>query len=92
MWEEAKVLIQRLYVQAQDKRSFSLIVEVLLLQGKFAAIDGDFQKALKYLDQAQLTAEDKNINLLILKVAVENYGKTVEHLQKLIEKQRRGVE
>ena len=27
-----------------------------------------------------------------LKVAIENYGKTVEHLQKLIEKQRKGVE
>jgi predicted transcriptional regulator len=26
-----------------------------------------------------------------LKVAIENYGKTVEHLQKLIEKQRKGV-
>lgn len=27
-----------------------------------------------------------------LKVAIENYGKTVEHLQNLIEKQRKGVE
>jgi len=27
-----------------------------------------------------------------LKVAIENYGKTVEHLQKLIEKQRRDIE
>jgi hypothetical protein len=27
-----------------------------------------------------------------LKVAIENYGKTVEHLQKLIEKQRKGIE
>jgi predicted transcriptional regulator len=26
-----------------------------------------------------------------LKVAIENYGKTVEHLQQLIEKQRKGV-
>jgi hypothetical protein len=26
-----------------------------------------------------------------LKVAIENYSKTVEHLQKLIEKQRKGV-
>jgi predicted transcriptional regulator len=26
-----------------------------------------------------------------LKVAIENYGKTVEHLQKLVEKQRKGV-
>jgi len=27
-----------------------------------------------------------------LKVAIENYGKTVEHLQNLIEKQRRDTE
>jgi predicted transcriptional regulator len=27
-----------------------------------------------------------------LKVAIENYSKTIEHLQKLIEKQRKGVE
>ena len=26
-----------------------------------------------------------------LKVAIENYGKTVEHLQKLVEKQKKGI-
>jgi predicted transcriptional regulator len=40
---------------------------------------GSFQKAWNFVEAH-------------LKVAVENYGKTVEHLQKLIEKQRKGIE
>ena len=39
---------------------------------------GNFQKAWNFVEAH-------------LKVAIENYSKTVEHLQKLIEKQRRGV-
>ena len=39
---------------------------------------GNFQKAWNFVEAH-------------LKVAVENYGKTVEHLQKLIEKQGKGV-
>jgi len=40
---------------------------------------GNFQKAWNFVEAH-------------LKVAIENYNKTVEHLQKLIEKQRKGVE
>ena len=39
---------------------------------------GNFQKAWNFVEAH-------------IKVAVENYGKTVEHLQKLIEKQRKGT-
>ena len=39
---------------------------------------GNFQKAWNFVEAH-------------LKVAIENYGKTVEHLQDLIEKQRKGV-
>jgi hypothetical protein len=39
---------------------------------------GNFQKAWNFVEAH-------------LKVAIENYGKTVEHLQNLIEKQRKGV-
>ena len=38
---------------------------------------GNFQKAWNFVEAH-------------LKVAIENYGKTVEHLQNLIEKQRKG--
>ena len=40
---------------------------------------GNFQKAWNFVEAH-------------LKVAIENYSKTVEHLQKLIEKERKGVE
>ncbi len=40
---------------------------------------GNFQKAWNFVEAH-------------LKIAIENYSKTVEHLQKLIEKQRKGVE
>ena len=39
---------------------------------------GNFQKAWNFVEAH-------------LKVAVENYGKTVEHLQKLLEKQKKGL-
>ncbi|MBA7683370.1 hypothetical protein ES703_91734 [subsurface metagenome] len=39
---------------------------------------GDFQKAWNFVEAH-------------VKVAVENYGKTVEHLQKLLENQRMGL-
>jgi len=39
---------------------------------------GNFQKAWNFVEAH-------------IKVAVENYGKTVEHLQKLVEKQKKGV-
>jgi len=39
---------------------------------------GNFQKAWNFVEAH-------------LKVAIENYGKSVEHLQKLVEKQKKGV-
>jgi hypothetical protein len=39
---------------------------------------GNFQKAWNFVEAH-------------IKVAVENYGKTVEHLQTLLEKERKGV-
>ncbi len=39
---------------------------------------GNFQKAWNFVEAH-------------IKVAVENYGKTVEHLQKLLEKERKGI-
>ncbi|MFX0094402.1 MAG: hypothetical protein ACFFBD_21880, partial [Candidatus Hodarchaeota archaeon] len=69
--EEAKALTERLYTQAQDQHSFSMVVEALLLRARFVTIDGDLQLALKYLDQARLTAEEKKLNLLRHKVDAE---------------------
>ncbi|MFX0095480.1 MAG: tetratricopeptide repeat protein, partial [Candidatus Hodarchaeota archaeon] len=63
-WNEAKNLIQQLYIQAKDQQVFPQMVEALLLQAKFAAIDGKLQHALKAFDQARDIATEKHLGLL----------------------------
>ncbi|MFX0065077.1 MAG: tetratricopeptide repeat protein [Candidatus Hermodarchaeota archaeon] len=71
VWEEAKGLIQRLYAQAQDQQAFGLLVEALLLQARFAVIDGNLDLAQNHLDQARITSEEKELGLLGQKVTAE---------------------
>ncbi len=71
VWEKVKTLIQQLYTQAQDRQSVVIMCEVLLLQAKFAAIDGDLQQAQNYLDQAKVSAKEKALGLLSQKITVE---------------------
>lgn len=71
VWEEAKALIHQFYTQAQDRHSFSMIGQALLLRAKVATIDGDLQQALDYYEQARLMAEEKNLGGLSQKVDVE---------------------
>ncbi len=71
VWTEAKTLIQQFSTKAQDQQLFPMIVEALLLRAKFATIEGELQQALKYYDQAKLTATEKNLDFLAQKVAGE---------------------
>ncbi|MFW9780373.1 MAG: tetratricopeptide repeat protein [Candidatus Heimdallarchaeota archaeon] len=71
VFAEAKDTINKLYTLAQDQKSFSLLVTALLLRMKFALISGDLPRALKYLDQARITAAEKNLGTLIEKVDLE---------------------
>ncbi|MFX1537348.1 MAG: tetratricopeptide repeat protein, partial [Promethearchaeota archaeon] len=71
VWEEAKALIDKLYVMAQDQPSFSMSVEALILQAKAAAVDRDLPQALKYYEQARLTATEKKLTGLLVKVDTE---------------------
>ncbi|MFX1255533.1 MAG: tetratricopeptide repeat protein [Promethearchaeota archaeon] len=71
VWEEAKGLIQRLYAQAQDHQASGLLVEALLLQARFAVIDGKLDRAQNHLDQARITSEEKDLGLLGQKVTAE---------------------
>ncbi|MHA2092285.1 MAG: tetratricopeptide repeat protein, partial [Candidatus Kariarchaeaceae archaeon] len=71
VWAEAKTLIQQFSTKAQDQQLFPMIVEALLLRAKFATIEGELQQALKYYDQAKLTATEKNLDLLTQKIAGE---------------------
>ncbi|MFW9915972.1 MAG: tetratricopeptide repeat protein [Candidatus Thorarchaeota archaeon] len=69
--QEAKILANKLYGLAQERQSFGLMVEVLILLAKLALIEGDLKAATQFLDQAKLTAEEKNLELLTRKVVAE---------------------
>ncbi|MFX0093324.1 MAG: hypothetical protein ACFFBD_16330, partial [Candidatus Hodarchaeota archaeon] len=88
VWDEAKTLIQQLYVQAQDHHSFSMVVDALLLRAKVAAIDGDLPQALEYYKQARLTAEEKGLGLRLQKVDIEQkrFEAEFEKWQSLIQR------
>ncbi|UCG03080.1 MAG: carbon-nitrogen hydrolase family protein, partial [Candidatus Heimdallarchaeota archaeon] len=78
VWTEAKTLIQQFSTKAQDQQLFPEIIEALLLHAKFATIEGELQQALKYYDQAKLTATEKNLDLLAQKIAGEKRTFEVE--------------
>ncbi|MHA2494714.1 MAG: tetratricopeptide repeat protein [Candidatus Hodarchaeales archaeon] len=69
--QEAKILANKLYGLSQERQSFWLMVEVLILLAKLALIEGDLTAATQFLDQAKLTTEEKNLELLTQKVIAE---------------------
>ncbi|MHA2370042.1 MAG: tetratricopeptide repeat protein [Candidatus Hodarchaeales archaeon] len=73
VFEEAKTLVYKLYALAQQHNSFVLIVDALILRASFALIEGKLTDAEKLLEQALLTAEEKNLGLMITKVSVERH-------------------
>lgn len=68
---EAKTIIDKMHTIAKDKKSFSLLTETYILKTKIAVIDGELDKAIRYLDQAYLTSSEKNLVMLINKVSSE---------------------
>ena len=68
---ESKSIVDKMHTIAKDKKSFSLLVETYILKMKFAVIDGNFNKALLYLDQAYFTSTEKNLSNLVKKVNSE---------------------
>ncbi|MFX0061860.1 MAG: tetratricopeptide repeat protein [Candidatus Hermodarchaeota archaeon] len=87
VWEEAKALIDKLYVMAQDQHSFSMSVEALLLRAKAAVVDGKLPQALRYYEQARLTATEKDLTGLLAKVDTEQqrFEADFEKMQSLIQ-------
>lgn len=71
VFQEARTVVNRLATAAEDQQAFSLVVNVLILQAKFALIDGDLTAAREFLEQAKVTAEEKDLGLLAEKVAAE---------------------
>ncbi|MFX1511263.1 MAG: tetratricopeptide repeat protein [Promethearchaeota archaeon] len=71
VFQEAKAMANKIYTLAQNKHSFSVIVNALILQAKFAMVDGNFSMAINFLEQAESTAVAKGLRLLVTKVSVE---------------------
>ena len=83
---ELKTSRPTIYRHLNKLKSFDILEEIQVIdeatqQNKkaYRMRYGNFQKAWNFVEAH-------------LKVAIENYGKTVEHLQNLIEKQRSGKE
>lgn len=68
---EAKDLVDRLLSMATEQNSFSLAVNVIILQAKFALIEGDLISSAKLLDQARITAERQDLVSLVDKAIKE---------------------
>jgi tetratricopeptide (TPR) repeat protein len=88
VWAEAKTLIQQFSTKAQDQQLFPEIIEALLLRAKFSTIEGELQQALKYYDQAKLTATQKNLDLLAQKITGERrtFEQEFEKWQEMIQR------
>ncbi|MHA1449504.1 MAG: tetratricopeptide repeat protein [Candidatus Hodarchaeales archaeon] len=86
--DEVREVMGNLYMFVQNQHSFVLAVRVLLLRFKFAVVEGRFREAQNYLDQAWMTAEEKNIGLLSQIIAKEKvkFGEELEKWQELARK------
>ncbi|MFX0073416.1 MAG: tetratricopeptide repeat protein, partial [Candidatus Hermodarchaeota archaeon] len=85
--EQAKNLVDQLHSLSKEQKSFYLNVQALLIHVQFALVEGKLPQAMNYLDQAIITAEEKNLGLLIKKVdqekqrLEENYAKWEKLIQ-----------
>ena len=87
---EVSSLINQIYNLAQHTTSFPLIVDALILQAKFAMVEGNLIAAENFLVQASITVEEKNLGLLQEKTELEKnrLKEQLESWQKLIQDNR----
>ncbi|MFX0116667.1 MAG: tetratricopeptide repeat protein, partial [Candidatus Hodarchaeota archaeon] len=71
VFQEAKALITNLSSIAKAMPSYSLLIDSLILQSKFALLEGDLSSAMEFLDQAGITAEEKKLTGYAQRVAEE---------------------
>ncbi|MCE7735174.1 MAG: tetratricopeptide repeat protein [Candidatus Heimdallarchaeota archaeon] len=76
--DDAVKLANDLYDTAQDQSSFSLLVEVLMLNAKLALIQGDYSSALLQLDQAEFTAVENGLIGLEIQITMERVALEAE--------------
>jgi tetratricopeptide (TPR) repeat protein len=70
--EDLEVLSDKLLEIAKEQISRSLLSEVYWLKGRLALIDADIDKATGFLSQAQIIAEDQNLENLARKISSDH--------------------
>ncbi|MFX0055708.1 MAG: tetratricopeptide repeat protein, partial [Candidatus Hermodarchaeota archaeon] len=88
LFESAKDIAQQIMDIAKSQMSYSLLVEVYILQSKFALVEQDLEKARILLSQAHIMTQEKDLYILARKVAHERdlLQLEVDKWQKIIEK------
>lgn len=81
VFQEALAVTQKVYSLTQRSRSFSFMIQLLLLQAKFSTVEGDLTSAMEFLDQAKIIAEDKGLGAYAERAEVEK-----QHLESQFEK------
>lgn len=79
--KEINSLIAKLSAIAEEQRSFSLFIQVLVLNAKVSIFEGNIQKAIKTLEKALIEAKNKNLGQLAKDIEAE-----VQKLTDLINK------
>ncbi len=85
---EINETVHKLEILAQEQQLVMIFVNVLFLKAKLAFIDGEVQQALQYLDQANRTAEERNLGALnrIIQKEQQIHEKEFEKWQELIQR------
>ncbi|MCE7737580.1 MAG: tetratricopeptide repeat protein [Candidatus Heimdallarchaeota archaeon] len=68
IFDMIKHMIDKLYRTGVSTEAYNVIINTLILQSKFALIDGDFAKAMENLDKATSYCEIKGLSSLAKKV------------------------
>lgn len=71
VFNQVKKLIQRLDKIANGQKSYSLMIDTLILQAKISMVEGDLIVSQKFLDQAELIIKKKRIHQLVNKLQEE---------------------
>ncbi|MCY3412456.1 MAG: tetratricopeptide repeat protein [Candidatus Heimdallarchaeota archaeon] len=68
---KARVLVKEIVDYAQSTHSYPRIIESLILESKFVALDGDYDLAVNILDHAKIIAKENNLKFHQARVDTE---------------------
>ncbi len=69
--QDLKKLMEKQLTIAKEQKLFSLLVETFFLQAQLALVELDIANAQQLMNQAQLTAEEKGLKRLAMKISSE---------------------